>query len=101
MGLGENAEPALCSMPWSTGKIEIYPVLASLPLPISVCMLRNTGLLLFEFTHISSTCVGEGNVMVDLSIVLQACPSKNSALSAKISTVFFEAMMYLNVGDPN
>ena len=41
-GFGANDAPAECSMPWSTGRIERYPVPASRPLSKSDCIERKT-----------------------------------------------------------
>ena len=41
-GFGANDAPAECSMPWSTGRIDTYPVPASRPVPSSDCRLTIT-----------------------------------------------------------
>ena len=58
--MGAKDAPALCSIPWSMGRIDKYPVLAKRPAPNNVCKLRSTWVFLLVGINILSTKSGLG-----------------------------------------
>jgi hypothetical protein len=65
MGLGAKLAPPECSMPWSTGRIDTYPVPERRPLFSSHWRLRRTLVGRSESTKTRSTKSGPGRCSCD------------------------------------
>ena len=70
-GFGANEAPAECSMPWSTGRIETYPVPASRPAPNIACRLVSTRAGRSDRAQQRSTKSGPGRCRSDAGMVRQ------------------------------
>src|SRR5258706_7467098 len=80
-GFGANDAPAECSIPWSTGRIERYPVPARRPLSKSDCSDRKTEGERSEYAQMRSIKSGAGELNLTLSIVFDVLFHNGLALS--------------------
>src|SRR4051795_12844001 len=78
-GLGANDAPAECSMPWSTGRIETYPVPESRPELSSHCRLRRTGVGRSVSVKMRSTKSGPGRWSWSEGTVSHLCCSSEAS----------------------
>ncbi len=70
MGFGAKEAPAVCSMPWSTGKMDKYPVPDSRPWSNMDCKLRKTWGLRSDWTKIRSMKSEPGRCKSEVEMVL-------------------------------
>src|SRR2546425_6280349 len=68
IGFGANDAPAECSMPWSTGRIERYPLPARRPLSKSDWSERKVAGERSEWVHTRSMKSGPGRLIRSLGI---------------------------------
>src|SRR3954468_23881004 len=87
LGLGANDAPAECSMPWSTGRIETYPVCASRPLASTHWSWRRTLVGRSVSTKTRSMKSGPGRCSSEAGKVLHSCWSRDSASSPRSSSI--------------
>jgi hypothetical protein len=87
MGLGAKAEAAECSMPWSTGRMDRYPVPASLPWLKIAAMFLMTGEERFEVARTRSMKSGPGKASDSLGMVLHLCSRRAAASPPKIAFI--------------
>src|SRR6266849_5806653 len=85
-GLAAKDAPAECSIPWSTGRIERYPVPASRPWSKSDSRLRSTRVGRSVIEKIRVTKSGPGRCSCDFGIVLHSCSSKPWASFPRIDS---------------
>src|SRR5687768_5929092 len=76
--------PAECSMPWSTGRIDTYPVFPRRPPSRSCCRLRMTGTGRSEAACTRSTKSGPGRCSDSFVMPSQRCSSSARASAPRI-----------------
>src|SRR5687767_4239419 len=86
MGFGAKLAPPECSIPWSTGRIDTWPVPARRPEFSSHCRLRSTFVGRSVSTKMRSTKSGPGRCSWDAGKVSQRWLSRESASSPRSSS---------------